>query len=96
MIKIVARKCLVGKCILHQKRIWQIRQLLKAWVEKGRSLCVPSKIPSYAKRKIDEVAVDFNQGYKNAIKKALPQLMVVADPFHLVRDVDKRLDDERR
>jgi len=26
-------------------------------------------IPSYAKRKIDEVAVDLNQGYKNAIKK---------------------------
>ncbi|RLE08326.1 ISL3 family transposase, partial [Candidatus Aerophobetes bacterium] len=53
-------------------------------------------MPSYAKRKIDEVAVDLNQGYKNAIKKALPQLMVVADPFRVVRDVDKRLDDERR
>jgi len=54
------------------------------------------KIPSYAKRKIDEVVIDLNQGYKNAIKKALPQVRVVADPFHLVRDANKRLDDERR
>jgi len=53
-------------------------------------------IPSYAKRKIDEVVIDLNQGYKNAIRKALPQVRVVADPFHVVRDANKRLDDERR
>ena len=40
--------------------------------------------------------IDLNSGYKNAIKKALPQLMVVADPFHVVRDANKRLDDERK
>jgi len=55
-----------------------------------------NKIPSYTKRKIDEVVIDLNQGYKNAIKKALPHVRIVADPFHLVRDANKRLDDERR
>jgi len=43
--------------------------------EKNRAYCF--KIPSYAKRKIDEVAVDLNQGYKDAIKKALPQVRVL-------------------
>ena len=54
------------------------------------------KIPPYAKRKIDEVAVDLNQGYKNAIRKALPHVRIVADPFHVVRDANKRVDDERK
>ena len=54
------------------------------------------KIPAWAKRKIDEVAIDLNQGYKNAIRKALPHVRIVADPFHVVRDANKRLDDERR
>ena len=59
------------------------------------SIVFLDKIPPYAKRKIDEVAVDPNQGYKNAIKKAFPQLRVVADPFHL-GIIDKKLDDERK
>ena len=53
-------------------------------------------IPSYAKRKIDEVVIDLNSGYKNAIRKALPHVRIVADPFHVVRDANKRLDDERK
>ncbi|HDN84985.1 MAG TPA: ISL3 family transposase [Candidatus Aerophobetes bacterium] len=54
------------------------------------------KIPPYAKRKIDEVVIDLNQGYKNAIRKALPHVRIVADPFHVVRDANKRVDDERK
>ena len=53
-------------------------------------------IPPYAKRKIDEVVIDLNSGYKNAIRKALPHVRIVADPFHVVRDANKRLDDERK
>jgi len=54
------------------------------------------RIPPYAKRKIDEVVIDLNSGYKNAIRKALPHVRIVADPFHVVRDANKRLDDERK
>jgi len=54
------------------------------------------RIPPYTKRKIDEVVIDLNQGYKNAIRKALTHTKIIADPFHLVRDANKRVDDERK
>jgi len=55
------------------------------------------KISPYAKRKIDEVVIDLRAGYKRAIKQALPShVRVVADPFHVIRDANKRLDDERK
>jgi len=45
---------------------------------------------------MDEVAIDLNSGYKNATRKAFPHVGIVADPFHVVRDANKRLDDERK
>ena len=40
--------------------------------------------------------IDLNSGYKNAIRKALSHVRIVADPFHVVRDANKRLDDKRK
>ena len=37
--------------------------------KKEKLLHFLNKIPSYAKRKIDEVVIELNQGYKNAIKR---------------------------
>ena len=55
------------------------------------------RIPTWAKRKMDEVVIDLRAGYKRAIKKALPShVRIVADPFHVVRDANKRLDNERK
>ncbi|RLE09107.1 ISL3 family transposase, partial [Candidatus Aerophobetes bacterium] len=42
------------------------------------------------------MVIDLNSGYKNAIRKALSHVRIVADPFHVVRDANKRLDDERK
>ena len=46
---------------------------------------------------MDDVIVDLKAGWKNAIQVALPSNVgIVADPFHVVRGANKRLDEERR
>jgi len=47
------------------------------------------KIPPYAKRKIDEVVIDLNSGYKNAIRKALPHVRIAQDPFTRQKTIRK-------
>ena len=56
-----------------------------------------NKIPSWVKKRIDEVSIDMKASYKNAIEEALgPYVKIVADPFHVVRDANKRVDEMRR
>ena len=55
------------------------------------------KVPSWVKERMDEMVIDLQAGYRNAIQEALPShVKIVADPFHVVRDANKRLDEERR
>ena len=55
------------------------------------------KVPTWVKERIDEVVIDLQAGYRNAVQEALPShVKIVADPFHVVRDPNKRVDEERR
>ena len=54
-------------------------------------------IPAWVKERMDEVVIDLQAGYRNAVQEALPsQVKIASDPFHVVRDANKRVDEQRR
>lgn len=53
-------------------------------------------IPSFAKERIREVCIDMKAGWLEAIKEKLPSAKVVLDPFHLIEDANRRVDEARR
>lgn len=55
------------------------------------------KIPAWVTQRMDEVVIDLQAGYRNAVEEALSShVKIASDPFHVVRDANKRLDEERR
>ena len=46
--------------------------------------------------KVKEVCIDMKEGLWKAIKAVFPQAKVVVDPFHIIADANKRLDEARR
>jgi len=54
-------------------------------------------IPLWVRQRIDEASIDMKASYKNAIEEVLgPDVKICADPFHVVRDANKRVDEMRR
>ena len=45
---------------------------------------------------IEEVSIDLWRGYKNLISEIIPNAQVVADRFHVMTQVNKELDLERK
>jgi transposase len=45
---------------------------------------------------IEEVSIDLWNGYKTLVKKLMPNVQVVADRFHVMVQVNKELDTERK
>jgi transposase len=46
--------------------------------------------------KIEEVSIDLWKGYKTIVKKLMPNVQVVADRFHVMVQVNKELDTQRK
>ncbi len=46
--------------------------------------------------KIEEVSIDLWKGYKTLVKKLMPNVQVVADRFHVMVQVNKELDTQRK
>lgn len=46
--------------------------------------------------KIEEVSIDLWRGYKNIVNELIPNAQVVADRFHVMTQVNKELDTERK
>jgi len=46
--------------------------------------------------KIEEVSIDLWMGYKTLVKKLMPNVQVVADRFHVMVQVNKELDTQRK
>jgi transposase len=61
----------------------QIREVLTAW---GTAVL----------EQIEEVSIDLWQGYKNLVTELMPNAQVVADRFHVMAQVNKELDTQRR
>jgi transposase len=47
------------------------------------------------KKRISEVCIDMKRGYRNVIKKELPQAKVTVDKFHVIAYANKNLDEVR-
>lgn len=45
---------------------------------------------------IEEVGIDLWQGYKNLIIELMPNAQIVADRFHVMTQINKELDTERK
>jgi transposase len=60
-----------------------IKQLLSAW---GKEIL----------EKIEEVSIDLWRGYKNLVNELMPNAQVVADRFHVMTQINKELDMERK
>ncbi|MBI4757768.1 MAG: transposase [Chloroflexi bacterium] len=42
------------------------------------------------------VCIDMKASFKEVVREVLPQAQVVVDPFHLIADASRRLDETRR
>lgn len=45
---------------------------------------------------IEEVSIDLWKGYKSLVKEMLPNAQIVADRFHVMAQINKELDEERK
>ena len=46
--------------------------------------------------KIREVCIDMNEGLRRAVQEVLPKVKLVVDPFHVIADANRRVDEARR
>lgn len=69
--------------ILPSRTQEKIKELLISW---GEEILI----------KIEEVSIDLWRGYKNLVKECIPNAQVVADRFHVMTQVNKELDIERK
>jgi len=52
-------------------------------------------VPKAARKKIIAVCMDMTNGKRTIVKRYLPQADIVADPFHLIANANKHIDEER-
>jgi transposase len=69
--------------ILHGRTQEVIREILIEW---GNDVL----------DKIEEVSIDLWQGYKSLVKELMPHAQVVADRFHIMVQINKELDTQRK
>ena len=55
-----------------------------------------ARIPADVRARIRGVCIDMKAAYRKAIQRGCPHAQVVLDPFHLVQDGTRRLDEVRR
>jgi len=53
-------------------------------------------LPSEVKQAVREVCIDMKEGFLSVVERRLPEALVVVDPFHVIQDANKRLDEARR
>lgn len=46
--------------------------------------------------KVREVCIDMKEGLRRVVQEVLPKAKVVVDPFHVIADANRRLDEARR
>ncbi|QZA32185.1 transposase [Hydrogenibacillus sp. N12] len=54
------------------------------------------RLPESVRKKIWAVTIDLKESWKKRIQRILPEARVVADPFHVLQDVGRRVDEARR
>lgn len=69
--------------ILPNDRQATLRSWLRAWPEPLRSRVVA-------------VCTDLRESFRSVVRQVLPQAVLVADPFHVIQDATRRVDETRR
>ncbi|WP_354667536.1 transposase [Hydrogenibacillus sp. N12] len=54
------------------------------------------RLPESVRKKIRAVTIDLKESWKKLIQRVLPEARVVADPFHVLQDAGRRVDEARR
>ncbi|QZA33778.1 transposase [Hydrogenibacillus sp. N12] len=54
------------------------------------------RLPESVRKKIRAVTIDLKESWKKRIQRVLPDARVVADPFHVLQDAGRRVDEARR
>ena len=52
-------------------------------------------LPPEIRARIRAVCIDLRQAWRRAIQRALPGVAIVADPFHVIQDANRRVDEAR-
>lgn len=55
-----------------------------------------NQLPEEIKEKITEVCCDMRRGFINAVYETLPNAKVVIDPFHVIQDANRRVNEVRK
>ncbi len=69
--------------ILEKRTQEELRKTLTGW---GKEVL----------EKIEEVSIDLWSAYKNLVVELMPSAEVVADRFHLIKQINQELDQQRR
>ena len=55
-----------------------------------------NSIPLHVKKRIKEVSIDMRESFRRGVRESLgSNVRIVVDPFHVIRDANRRIDDER-
>lgn len=54
------------------------------------------RLPDSVKQRVVGVCVDMKPAWRKLVERALPQARLVLDPFHVIQDANRRLDEARR
>ncbi|CCI33747.1 transposase (fragment) [Microcystis sp. T1-4] len=69
--------------ILEKRTQEELRKTLTGW---GKEVL----------EQIEEVSIDLWLSYKNLVKELMPSAEVVADRFHVIKQINQELDEQRR
>ena len=53
------------------------------------------QMPDSVRQRIRAVCIDLKDAWRHAVKRALPGVVIVADPFHVIQDANRRVDEAR-
>jgi transposase len=78
--------------------VWPERRLLAILPHDRLSTLVHflRGIPESVRQRIVAVCIDLKEGWRQLIQRELPGVPVVADPFHVIQDANRRVDEARR
>ena len=71
------------RCSLEKRTQEELRETLTGW---GKEVL----------EQIEEVSIDLWLPYKNLVKELMPSAEVVADRFHVMKQINQELDEQRK
>jgi len=84
----------------HQEMVYTVTEVKKrrvlAILRDDRIATLKQFLVRIPKDRVKEACIDMKESLRKAVEEVLPQAKVVADPFHVVADANKRVDEARR